>query len=66
MPFFRYYCLDEDGKIAHGEHVELPSLQAAIHAAYDNCTSHQWGPYHKVEVWQKAECLYSSKRKTSA
>lgn len=33
MPEYRYYCLNNDGKITRGKHIEVPNLAAAICAA---------------------------------
>ena len=64
MPeLFRYYCLQDDGKIAVGEHVEAPDLDTAITHAYDACRTHPTRAYRYVEVWRGAERLYASLHK---
>ena len=60
MPEYRYYCLNDEGKITRGKHIEVPNLAAAIRAAYDDCGSGSMGGHRRVEVWQAARCLYSS------
>jgi hypothetical protein len=60
MPEYRYYCLNDEGKITRGKHVEVPNLAAAIRAAYDDCGSASMGTHRRVEVWQAARCLYST------
>ena len=61
MAEFRYYCLDNAGKIALGEHVEATDLDAAIHRAYEACRSRPVA-YRYVEVWRGSQKLYFSPR----
>jgi hypothetical protein len=60
MAEFRYYCLDDAGKIALGEHVEATDLNAAIEHAYGVARFHPTGAFPYVEVWSGAERLYAS------
>ena len=66
MAEFRYYCLHDDGRIALGEHVEAPDLDAAINHAYEVCRSHPTLAYRYVEVWRWSEKLYFSSREQGA
>ena len=60
MPEYRYYCLNDEGKITRGVHIEAPNLAAAIRVAYDARGSASMGAHRRVEVWHAARCLYSS------
>ncbi len=60
MPEYRYYCLNDEGKITRGKHVEVPNLAAAIRAAYEDCGTANTGSHRRVEVWQAGRCLYTT------
>lgn len=60
MPEFRYYCLDQRGKIIIGGDLDLPDLNSAIQSAHDSCRSHPIGPFYGIEIWQGADCLHTS------
>ena len=60
MPAFRYYCLDQRGKIVIGGDLEVADLTLAIQAAQESCQAHPIGPFHAVEVWQGTRRLHTS------
>ena len=61
---FRYYCLHDDGRIAVGENVEAPNLDAAIHHAYEACRTHPTRAYRYVEVGEELRnCIRVSANK---
>jgi hypothetical protein len=59
---FRYYCIDDMGRIVLGDHLSAPDLDAAIRAAYEACRTHPHFPSTRIEVWRGVERLYSSGR----
>ena len=59
MPEFRYYCLNDAGKIMRGVHVTAPTLAEAIQTAHRDCASNP-ARSGGVEVWQDDRCLYRS------
>ena len=59
MPEFRYYCLNDAGKIMRGVHVTVPTLAEAIQTAHRDCASHP-ARSSGVEIWQDNRCLYRS------
>ena len=40
MPEFRYYCLNDAGRIMRGVHVTAPTLAEAIQTAHRDCAAH--------------------------
>ncbi|HEY1934629.1 MAG TPA: hypothetical protein VGG99_21690 [Acetobacteraceae bacterium] len=59
MAEFRYYCLDERGKIIVGGDLVASDLNSAIQSAQDNCKTHPIGPFHGIEIWQGTDRLHS-------
>jgi hypothetical protein len=60
MPTFRYYCLNDDGRIAFGKHIEADDLHTAIRSAHEECSTHPAGPFQGVEIWQEGTCLFTT------
>ena len=59
MPEFRYYCLNDAGRIMRGVHVTAPTLAEAIQTAHRDCAAHPTQS-SGIEVWQDDRCLYRS------
>jgi hypothetical protein len=66
MPEFRYYCLDPNGKILWGEHIEEPTLDAAVDSACAQCSERLSGKCEGIEVWQRASKLYPAEPQAAA
>jgi len=60
MPEFRYYCLDPNGKIMWGDHIDEADLQTAVDSACAQCSERLSGKCKGIEVWQRASMLYPS------
>jgi hypothetical protein len=58
MPEFRYYCLDPNGKILWGEHIEEADLDTAVDSACAQCSERMSGKCEGIEVWQRTSKLY--------
>jgi hypothetical protein len=65
MPFFRFFCLHDDGRVACGRAIDLPDPAAAIAYAYAACRAAPNGSFRRVEVWADDRLLYASKRERS-
>jgi hypothetical protein len=61
MAAFRFYCLDPQNRIIVGDNLDVLDLEAAIHAAYHACRDHPHFSSSRIEVWQGASRLYTSR-----
>jgi hypothetical protein len=61
MAGFRFYCLDPKNSIIVGDNLDVLDLEAAIHAAYHACHEHPHFSSSRIEVWQGASRLYTSR-----
>ena len=66
MTAFRFYCLDPQDQIIVGDNLEVPDLEAAIQAAYRACRDHPHFSTSRIEVWQGASRLYTSRDSAGA
>ena len=55
MPEFRYYCLNDAGKIMRGVHVTASTLAEAIQTAHRDCAAHP-ARSSDIVVWQDDRC----------
>jgi len=66
MAVFRFYCLDTLDQIIVGDHLDVPDLEAAIQAAYYACKEYPHFSSTRIEVWQGASRLYTSRDSAGA
>ena len=55
---FRYYCLDDDGRIIAGKFIEAVDLGAAIVQALAACSDHHLERATRIEIWAGTRQLY--------
>jgi hypothetical protein len=60
VPKFRAFCLTPDDRIEWGLTIDAPNLQAAIAAAHRACQEHFRTSKSRVEIWRRADKLYTS------
>ena len=60
VPKFRAFCLTPDDRIEWGLTIDAPNLQAAIAAAHRACQEHFRTSASRVEIWRRADKLYTS------
>jgi hypothetical protein len=66
MATFGFYCLDPHDQIMVGDNLDVLDLEAAIQAAYHACKEHPHFSSSRIEVWQGASRLYTSRDSTGA
>jgi hypothetical protein len=65
---FRFYCLDLDpqDQIIVGDNLDVLDLESAIQSAYRACRDHPHFSSSRIEVWQGASRLYTSRDSVGA
>jgi hypothetical protein len=61
MAEFRFYCLDDQDHIVLGGDLDVLDLGAAVQDAHRACRDHPHFPSSRIEVWQGATRLYTSR-----
>ena len=61
MAEFRFYCLNDQDHIVLGGNLNVRDLELAILDAYGVCRDHPHSSTSRIEVWQGASRLYTSR-----